>query len=128
MGIDMAVIDTLKLARALRDKAGFDESAAEATAEAINDALGAQMASKANLDQAVERIDHRLDQAEERLDHKIDQAVERIDNRITNVHRELKSDFRFLQWQVGIVGALQIITIVPGAWLLLKMAAKLGIF
>jgi hypothetical protein len=30
----MAVIDTLKLARALRDKGGFTEAAAEATAEA----------------------------------------------------------------------------------------------
>ena len=49
----MAVIDTLKLARALREKGGFAEPAAEATAEAINEALGAQMASKADLDKAV---------------------------------------------------------------------------
>lgn len=49
----MAVIDTLKLARALRDKGGFPEEAAEATAETINEALGAQMASKADLDNAV---------------------------------------------------------------------------
>ncbi|MBV8089057.1 MAG: hypothetical protein JO139_05685, partial [Alphaproteobacteria bacterium] len=32
---------------------GFPEEAAEATAEAINEALGAQMASKADLDNAV---------------------------------------------------------------------------
>lgn len=101
----MAVIDTLKLARALRDKGGFTDDAAEATAEAINEALGAQMASKADLDQAVERLDHR----------------------ITDVRSELKSDIRFLQWQVGIVWALQLVTIIPGAWLLLKMAAKLGV-
>ena len=49
----MAVIDTLKLARALRERGGFPEEAAEATAEAINEALGAQMASKADLDNAV---------------------------------------------------------------------------
>lgn len=49
----MAVIDTLKLARALRERGGFAELAAEATAEAINEALGAQMASKADLDKAV---------------------------------------------------------------------------
>lgn len=90
----MAVIDTLKLARALRDKGGFAEDAAEATAEAINDALGSQMASKADLDK---------------------------------VASDLKSDIRLLQWQVGVVGALQLITIIPGAWLLLKMAAKMGV-
>jgi hypothetical protein len=49
----MAAIDTLKLARALRERGGFAEQAAEATAEAINEALGAQMASKADLDKAV---------------------------------------------------------------------------
>jgi len=90
----MAVIDTLKLARALRDKGGFTEDAAEATAEAINDALGPQMASKADLDQAMER---------------------------------LRSDIRLLSWQIAVTWGLQVITIIPGAWLLLKMAAKIGV-
>ena len=36
----MAIIDTLKLARALHDKVGFTQEAADATAEAINAALG----------------------------------------------------------------------------------------
>jgi hypothetical protein len=33
------MIDTLKLAHALRDKAGFSQESAEATAEALNDAI-----------------------------------------------------------------------------------------
>lgn len=87
----MAVIDTLKLARALRDQNGFTEEAAEATAEAINDALGAQMVSKADLDK---------------------------------VAGKLKSDIRLLQWQVAVTWGLQLVTIILGARLLLKVAAK----
>jgi hypothetical protein len=42
----MAIIDTLKLARQLRDKGGFSQEAAEATAEALNNALGDEVATK----------------------------------------------------------------------------------
>jgi len=42
----MAIIDTLKLARELRDKGGFSQEAAEATAEALNNALGEEVAAK----------------------------------------------------------------------------------
>jgi hypothetical protein len=45
----MAIIDTLKLARALRDKGGFTTEAAEATAEALNEAIGDAAASKRDL-------------------------------------------------------------------------------
>lgn len=62
--IEMAIIDTLKLARALRDKGGFTQDAAEATADALNNALGDDVATK--------------------------------------------SDMRLLQWQMGIMYALQI--------------------
>ena len=45
----MAVIDTLKLARALHDKGGFLQEAADATAEALNTALGEDVATKADI-------------------------------------------------------------------------------
>ena len=45
----MAVIDTLKLARALRDKGGFSQEAAEATAEALDSAFDDAAATKADL-------------------------------------------------------------------------------
>ena len=54
----MTIIDTLKLARDLRERAGFGQAAAEATAEALNTALGDRMPSKADLDQAIERLEH----------------------------------------------------------------------
>ena len=52
----MAIIDTLKLARALSDKGGFSINAAEATAAALNEALGEDVATKAD----VARLDNKL--------------------------------------------------------------------
>jgi hypothetical protein len=43
------MIDTLKLAHASRDKAGFSQESAEATAEALNDATTAGAATKADV-------------------------------------------------------------------------------
>ena len=60
---------------------------------AFNDALGAQMVSKADLDK---------------------------------VAGELKSYIRLLQWQVAVIWGLQLVTIIPGARLPLKIAAKVG--
>ena len=130
----MALIDTLKLARALRDRGGFSEQAAEATAEAINAALGERMASKADLDQAVERLEHRIDETVERLEHRINETVERLEHRINEAverleHRieqgiggvdnrldravdKLTARLNFMQWQIGIIAALQIATLV----------------
>src|ERR1700740_2932646 len=42
----MAIVDTPKLARELPDKDGFPQEAAEATAEALNNALGDEIATK----------------------------------------------------------------------------------
>jgi hypothetical protein len=45
----MAIIDTLKLARALHEKGGFSQPAADATAEALNAALGEDVATKSDI-------------------------------------------------------------------------------
>jgi hypothetical protein len=52
----MAVIDTLKLARALHDRGGFTQEAADATAQALNEALGADVATKSDIAQLDSRI------------------------------------------------------------------------
>lgn len=44
-----AFIDTLKLAHALRDKAGFTQEAAEGAAEALNEAMTWSAATKADI-------------------------------------------------------------------------------
>lgn len=59
----MAIIDTLKLARALSDKGGFSINAAEATAAALNEALGEDVATKADiglLKSDINRLDSKL--------------------------------------------------------------------
>jgi hypothetical protein len=59
----MAVIDTLKLARALHDKGGFSQEAADATAEAINAALGEDVATKSDialLDSKIKLVDGKI--------------------------------------------------------------------
>ena len=79
----MAVIDTLKLARALRDRGGFSQEAADATAQALNDALGADVATKADITQ---------------LDSRIKTDITQLDSRI----KLLDSKITMLIWAVGI--------------------------
>jgi hypothetical protein len=79
----MAIIDTLKLARALHDKGGFTQEAADATAEAINAALGADVATKADIVRAEGKITA--------LDSKIDGRIAALEGKLT-----------VLLWAVGI--------------------------
>lgn len=53
-----AVIDTLKLAKRLRET--MDPKQADAIAEALNDALGDHVATKADLDAAEGRLSNKL--------------------------------------------------------------------
>jgi hypothetical protein len=108
----MAVIDTLKLARALRDKGGFAEEAAEATAEAINVALGERMASKADLDHAVGLLRADLDHAVGLLRADLDHAVGLLRADLDHAVGQLTTRLNFMQWQIGIIAALQIATLV----------------
>jgi hypothetical protein len=93
----MAVIDTLKLARALRDQAGFTQNAADATAEALNAALGVDVATKTDIETT-------------RTGLKADIDGVRAEIQATKV--ELRGDIRLLQWQIAIMYALQIVIIV----------------
>lgn len=54
----MAIIDTLKLARALHSKGGFSQETADATAEALNAALSEDVATKADVSRLDGKIDH----------------------------------------------------------------------
>ena len=100
----MAVIDTLKLARALRDKGGFTQEAAEATAEALNSALGAEVATKRD----------------------IAEVEQRLSARIAELDQRLSAQLTFLQWQIGLAIAGEIVIGLPALWLLLRVAAKVG--
>jgi hypothetical protein len=82
----MAIIDTLKLAQALRDKGGFTPEAAEATAEVLNAAFDAAVATKADVEGV--RIE-------------LEGDIKGLNGRLT-----------FLQWQIGILAGLQVATLI----------------
>lgn len=63
-------IDTLAYAKAL-EAAGVNRQAAEAHAEALTHHVLPDLATKADLDQAVERLEHRIDHAVEQSEHRL---------------------------------------------------------
>jgi len=103
----MAIIDTLRLARALHDRGGFSQEAADATAEALNAALGEDVATKADIDGLKVATTASID----RLESKLDASVTRLDGRITHVDSKLT----VLMWAIGI-NAAATITILVRHW------------
>jgi hypothetical protein len=85
----MAIIDTLKLARALRDKGGFSQEAADATAQALNDALGADVATKSDIQLLRGDLDREI--------AVLKSDINRLDGKMT-----------VLMWAVGVNAALTI--------------------
>jgi hypothetical protein len=63
-------IDTLAYAKAL-EAAGVNREAAEAHAEALTHHVLPDLATKTDLDQAVERLEHRIDHAVEQSEHRL---------------------------------------------------------
>jgi hypothetical protein len=92
---------TLKLARALRDQGGFTQDAADATAEDLNDALGADVATRTDIDTT--RAGLKAD---------IDAFRAELNAELNATKMELKGDIRLLQWQIAIMYALQIAILV----------------
>jgi hypothetical protein len=104
----MAIIDTLRLARALSDKGGFSINAAEATAAALNEALGEDVATKADIDRLetstradINRLETSTKADINRLDSKLDASVARLDSKLT-----------VLMWAIGINAAATITMLV----------------
>ena len=100
----MAIIDTLRLARALHDRGGFSQEAADATAEALNAALGEDVATKADIEGLKVATTASID----RLESKLDARIDRLDSRITHVDSKLT----VLMWAVGINAAATITMLV----------------
>jgi len=90
----MAIIDTLKLARALSDKGGFSINAAEATAAALNEALGEDVATKADVEQLGVTTKASIGQ----LETSTKASIDRLDTRLS----ALDTKMTMLMWAVGI--------------------------
>ena len=67
-------IDTLAYAKEL-EAAGIDRRAAEAHAEALTRHVLPDLATKADLEQAVNRLEQRIDQTVERSEHRLEQSM-----------------------------------------------------
>jgi hypothetical protein len=100
----MTVIDTLKLARALRDQGGMPGPQAEAVSAALADAFTDQVATKADVD---------------RLDAKIEALRTELKGDIESLRVELKGDIgqlaarlNFQQWQLGAILAILVALLV----------------
>jgi hypothetical protein len=89
----MTIIDTLKLARSLQSKGGFTQEAADATAEALNEALGSDVATKADIG---------------RLDVTIKSEISRLDSRLNL----LDGKMTLALWAIGINAAATIAMLV----------------
>jgi hypothetical protein len=102
-------IDTLAYSKTL-EGAGLDRRSAEAHAEALTQHILPDLltkvdlaTAKADIEQAIERLDNRLDQAVERFDSQLNQAVERLENRM-GIAIE-RAEHRITLRLIGIVGA-----------------------
>ncbi|HYZ42770.1 MAG TPA: hypothetical protein VE687_19405 [Stellaceae bacterium] len=100
----MAVIDTLKLARALRDKGGFSQEAAEATAEALDSAFGDTAPTKRHLADLGTSL--RAETAA--LGTALRTETAALGTTLREEIGRLRSDVRLLKWQVGLNSALSI--------------------
>jgi hypothetical protein len=115
-GDDMtaAPFDTLKLARALREKAKFTPEQAEGAADAIAEAVQSDLATRTDVVGAEQRLDGRLAGAEQRLDGRMESV--RADLRETELRlegkiAETKADI--IKWMFGTIG-FQTIVILGG--------------
>ena len=113
----MAIVDTLKLARELRDKGGFSQEAAEATAEVPNNALGHEIATKRDMTDLNTRLGGEMAQlrtglsgemVQLRTDLRGEMAQLRSDLRseITQLGADLRKEMadsraEFLKWMFG---------------------------
>jgi len=82
-------IDTLAYVKAL-EAAGVDRPVAEAQAVALVQHVLPDLATKADLDRAVTRLEERLDQAVRRLEERIDLAVQRFEERLDQAAQRLE--------------------------------------
>jgi hypothetical protein len=111
----MAVIDTLKLARALREKGGFSQEAAEAAAEALDNAFGDAAATKRDLTDLgtglrteTASLGAALRAETVALGTALRAETVALGTALHEEIAKLNSDVRLLRWQVGLNSALSL--------------------
>ena len=102
----MAIVDTLKLARELRDKGGFSQEAAEATAEVPNNALGHEIATKRDMTDLNTGLGGEMAQLRTDLRGQMAHLHTELRSEITQLGADLRKEMadsraEFLKWMFG---------------------------
>jgi hypothetical protein len=100
----MAVIDTLKLPRTLRDRGGFSQEAAEPTAAALDSAFGDTAATKRDLTDLGGGLRAEI----AALGTALRTETAKLGTELREEIAAIKSDIRLLKWQIGLNSALSI--------------------
>ncbi|MBK5960996.1 DUF1640 domain-containing protein [Rhodoplanes elegans] len=108
----IATFDSLKFARALREKAKMSAEQAEGFADAISEAIQSDLASKAD----VTAVRTEIKDTEQRLDARIKEAELRLEASIAASKAEI------LKWMFGTIGFQTLIIL--GAVLALSRGLK----
>jgi hypothetical protein len=109
-----APFDTLKLARALREKAKFSPEQAEGAAAAIAEAVQSDLATRSDVAGAEQRRDGRIEGVEQRLGGRIESVraeLRETELRLEGKIAEAKADV--IKWMFGTIG-FQTIVILGG--------------
>ena len=81
-------LNTLKIAKRMQD-AGMPREQSEALATVLDEDVGIDLVTHADLGAAVDRLESRMDRLEQRLDSKIDGVEQRLDGKIDAVSQIL---------------------------------------
>ena len=120
--------DTLKFARALRDKAKLPPEQAEGFADAIAEAVQGDLATRADLLGVAQVIRTELREVELRLEGKLDGKIESVRGQIESMRAETgerieASKAEILKWMFGTVG-FQTILILGAVIALARVVVK----
>ena len=103
----MTTFDTLTYAKKLR-AAGFTEQQAEAQAEGLREAVGAQLATKSDLKEVEAALRHDLKELESALRHDLKELESALRHEIELVRREVKEVELRLTVRLGVMMGIAI--------------------
>ena len=112
-----AAFDTLRLARTLRDKARFSTEQAEGMADAIAEAMQADLATKADLSSVRVDLTSEIKAVRSELRAELGETELRLEAKIEATKADL------IRWVVGMIGS-QTIVLLGAALALARVVAK----
>ena len=118
--------DTLSAAREL-EASGFNREQAEAIAAIVRAGQGDLAtkadikATKADIRQVREQLEHKIEHVREQLEHKIEHVREQLEHKIEVVNTQLRGENRMLKWMIGLTLTLTLAGLSTSIAILLKL-------